>query len=120
MFGEELVVISSQITLSQRRTHFANHKQVQVQYACAETGTHRNFIIERIAHQRKSTKQVGLSRATLEFQVCIILSMIKISKLDPSVSKICCQKNWLHFDKVCINLTSPYLTCPDLTNPLLT
>ena len=59
--------------------------------------------------------QVGLSRATLEFQVCKILSIVKISKLDPSVSKICCQKNWLNFDKVCINLTSPDLTCLDLT-----
>ena len=41
---------------------------------------------------KKGAKQVGLSRATLEFQVCKILSIVKISKLDPSVSKICCQK----------------------------
>ena len=27
---------------------------------------------------------IGLSRATLEFQVCKILSIVKISKLDPS------------------------------------
>ena len=71
-------------------------------------------------HTGNKIKQVGLSRATLEFQVCKILSIVKISKLDPSVSKICCQKNWLNFDKVCINLTSPDLTCPDLTNPHLT
>ena len=47
--------------------------------------------------------QVGLSRATLEFQAYKILSIVKISKLDPSVSKICCQKNW------------SVLTSPDLT-----
>ena len=40
-------------------------------------------------------KKVGLSGATLEFQVCKMLSIVKTSKLDPSVSKICCQKNWL-------------------------
>ena len=34
---------------------------------------------------RKTGKQVGLSRATLEFQVCKILSIVKISKLDQSV-----------------------------------
>ena len=46
-------------------------------------------------------KQVGLSRATLEFQVFKILSIVKISKLLPSVSKICSP--------------TPNLTCPDLT-----
>ena len=65
-------------------------------------------------------KQVGLSRATLEFQVCKILSLVKISKLDQSFSKICCKKNWFNFDKVCINLSRPDLTCPDLTYPHLT
>ena len=65
-------------------------------------------------------QQGGLNRATLEFQVRKILSIAKISKLDPSISKICCQKNWLNFDKVCINLTSSDLTRPDLTNPHLT
>ena len=48
------------------------------------------------------------------------LSIVKIFKLDPSVSKICCQKYLLNFDKVCINLTSPALTCPDFTNLHLT
>ena len=34
---------------------------------------------------KKNKKQVGLSRATLQFQVYKILSIVKISKLDPSV-----------------------------------
>ena len=36
-------------------------------------------------------KQVGLSRATLEFQVYKILSIVKLPKLDPDVAKMCCQ-----------------------------
>ena len=41
---------------------------------------------------KKCQKQVGLSRATLEFQVCKIWSIAEIPKLDPNVAKIYSQQ----------------------------
>ena len=37
---------------------------------------------------------IGLSRATLEFQVCKFSSTAEIPKWDPSVVKICRQEIW--------------------------
>ena len=51
-------------------------------------------------------KQVGLSRATLEYQVC---KMAEIPKLDQYVI------NYASPDSTC-----PDLTCPDLSSPNLT
>ena len=59
-------------------------------------------------------KQVELSRATLELQVCKISSTARIPKLDPSALK--------RFGKFSLDLTSsdmtcPYLICSDMTCP---
>ena len=46
----------------------------------------KEYILPKmVSFKEKRTKQVGLSRATLEFQVSKILSIVKVFKLDPSV-----------------------------------
>ena len=57
-------------------------------------------------NMNKKIKHVGLSRATLEFQVSKISSITEIPKLDPCVTKIV-SKNWVNFDLICPEFIYP-------------